>query len=256
MNDFKEVSLGFAEFVSQLIQETFDAIQSSQNYQLERFAALESKLNLSDEIFANRYVSSEEIEHKIQEFFGFSISEGMKINERLLEFFDENFESNNGFFKNSILTKFGHQTLTDYFTSILVSEKKALVNVLVNKSNGTNLVVDSGEILAKLELSNLYQEDSSQGSKPAQKKVSFEDEAIKKANLSTQTAIPGFKKKIDILNIKDDKSGKTTILIDKNSLNEIQSNFQLPDVRLAVQPAKITSENNLYSEIKIKFKTV
>jgi hypothetical protein len=71
-NDFSKVSLGFAEFVSQLIHETFDAILDSQNYQLDKYNELESALNTPNSLFMNKYISKEEyIEFQIS-FLGFA----------------------------------------------------------------------------------------------------------------------------------------------------------------------------------------
>lgn len=74
MEDFKEVSLGFAEFVSQLIQETFDAVLSSQNYQLEKYAELEAKMNLPNNVFAEYYITNEQIETKNWSISGLKLS--------------------------------------------------------------------------------------------------------------------------------------------------------------------------------------
>ena len=58
--DFSKISLGFAEFVSQLMYETFDAILDSQNYQLNKYLELESALNTPNSFFVDKYISEEE----------------------------------------------------------------------------------------------------------------------------------------------------------------------------------------------------
>ena len=91
MEDFKEVSLGFAEFVSQLIQETFEAILSSQNYQLEKYLEIESKLNLPNEKFIEEFITVEQIDNKEILFFGFELVKQMKIDDGLKEFIIKEF---------------------------------------------------------------------------------------------------------------------------------------------------------------------
>ena len=84
MQNIQEVSLGFAEFVSQLIQETFEAILSSQNYQLERYAELQGRLNLPNEAYRTAYNIDDKVGERVQQYFGF-------IRARLSDFrkFDE-----------------------------------------------------------------------------------------------------------------------------------------------------------------------
>lgn len=160
MANFKEVSLGFAEFVSQLIQETFDAILSSQNYQLEKYAELESRLNLPHNIFVDNFIGSEQVEAKKLEFFGFKVEKQMIVDENLNSFISENFETTENLVFNNKLTNAGFDSITFYIENILVESQKNIINTLINKSSAASLVVDSGEISAKLELSNLFSEES------------------------------------------------------------------------------------------------
>mgnify|MGYP000571991115 CR=1 FL=1 len=260
MSDFKEVSLGFAEFVSQLIQETFDAILSSQNYQLEKYAELESKLNLPNRVFVENYISNEEIEAKKTEFFGFKIQKQMLVDENLNNFIIENFDSEQNLVFNNKLTNLGFDSINIFIENLLVENQKTILNSLINKSNVSNIVIDSGEISAKLELSNLFSEDAVNSKKenitPVNLK-SIRKNIDKQTLLKKEFLLPTQKRKINVVNFKDVKTGKTTILIDKKEVDNINnSNFQIPDVRLSVKPTKLTESSNLYSEIKINFKTV
>ncbi|MCO6176226.1 hypothetical protein NHF50_14340 [Flavobacterium sp. NRK F10] len=258
MANFKEVSLGFSEFVSQLIQETFDAILSSQNYQLEKYAALESKLNLPNNAFIKNFISNDEIEAKKYEYFGFKIEKQMVVNENLINFLTETFESNQNLVFNKKLTNAGYNAITEYVSDILVEERKAILKTLINKSNTSNIVVDSGEITAKLELTNLFKQDTGDKSAKSAKLLKSNITLINESKEAIkQISLPTFQKKVDVIDFKDEKSGKTTILIDRKSIENINdSNFQIPNVRLSVQPTKLTETSNLYSEIKITFKTV
>ena len=260
MSDFKEVSLGFAEFVSQLIQETFDAILSSQNYQLEKYAELESRLNLPHNIFVDNFIGNEQVEAKKIEFFGFKIERQMIIDDNLNSFISENFNSTENLVFNKKLTNSGFDSITYYIENLLVESQKNIINTLINKSSVSSLVVDSGEISAKLELSNLYSEESTNTEKTEisnTKLKSLKKTVDKRTLLKKEFLLPTANRKINVVNYKDAKTGKTTILIDKKEIDNINSsNFQIPDVRLSVKPTKLTESSNLYSEIKINFKTV
>lgn len=262
MADFKEVSLGFAEFVSQLIQETFDAILSSQNYQIEKYAELESKLNLPNKMFIESFISNDEIESKKYEYFGVKIEKQMVVSEDLNIFLTETFESNQNMVFNKKLTNAGYDSITEFISTMLVEERKTILNTLINKSNISNIVVESGEITAKLELTSLFtQSNNSESAKSVDSNtkllksktnlVDTNKEAIK------QISLPTLQRKVNVISFNDPKSGKATILIDKKSVENINdTNFQIPNVRLSVQPTKLTETSNLYSEIKINFKTV
>lgn len=260
MSEFKEVSLGFAEFVSQLIQETFDAILSSQNYQLEKYAELESRLNLPTDAFVANYIGSEKIEAKKLEFFGFKIENQMLVDNSFNDFLVENFDDTQNLVTKKKLTNTGFDVITAYIENMVVESEKNILNTLINKSNASNLVIDSGVISAKLELSNLYSEESSTKEEKNLSDVKLKalKKTIDKSALQKKAfLLPTNQRKINVLNYKDAKTGKTTVLIDKNEVANINnSNFQIPTVRLAVQPTKLTQTSNLYSEIKINFKTV
>ena len=251
MEDFKEVSLGFAEFVSQLIQETFDAVLSSQNYQLEKYAELEAKMNLPNNLFAEYYITSDQIETKKLEHFGFKIEPQMHVDEDLRQFIAETFDLDQGLIYNNKLTGLGSDLINGFISDLLVRERKSILNALLNKSGVSNLVVDSGEISAKLELKNLFSGENAYPVSPSLQKI--EQDVLTKEKVK----LPTIAKEVDVINIKDALTGHSTVLIDKKTANDIgSSNYQIPNVRLSAQPAKLNSSSNLYSEIKINFKTV
>jgi hypothetical protein len=257
----KEVSLGFAEFVSQLIQETFDAILSSQNYQLEKYAELESKLNMANNVYLKNYISEDQIEERKLDYFGFKVEKQMVISEAFNQFINENFESEKKLVHNNKLTILGYDIIHEFISNLIVEEQKGVINTIINKSNSTNLVVDSGEITAKLELSNLYtQEEETDADVKADmdagsrlKNVDFG----KPTRTEKEVLLPSFNRKIKVIDHVDVSTGKSTILIDKSTVDTItDSNVLIPNVRLSVQPTKMSSSSNLYSEIKLSFKTV
>lgn len=263
MEDFKEVSLGFAEFVSQLIHETFDAIIESQNYQLEKYAELNSKLLLSDDAFKTQFISNELIEQRTIDLLGFKPVMQMPVNDSFASFLSNTFETDKNLVFNKKLTTLGFETIMQYVSMIVVKEQKEKLNAILNNSLATKIVIESGEINAKLELSSLYAADSNLNTtKPAP------DSKLKTASLRGMTSIvkeiepgkiklPTFNKEIKIINQKDSVTGNPIIMIDKNALNEVKDqSITIPNLRLTVKPTKLTSNSNLYSEIKLNFKTV
>ncbi len=260
MENYKEVSLGFAEFVSQLIHETFDAILSAQNYQLEKYEELERMLNISDATFKEQYITETQIKDKELDFFGFEIIEHMIINQEFTDFLMEQFQNPQNFFSKNRLTSNGFNAIKSFVSNLLVEEKKSMLNHLVNKSNSVNIVVDSGEICTKFELSNLYNYSNQQENTELQK--------IKKNKIDTNESRLDFskidrtenllnKRAIKFTEIIAPESKKTTILIDKSEIiNEAKTNFSIPPVRLVAQPVKMINNSNLFTELKINFKTV
>ena len=205
MSDFSEVSLGFAEFVSQLLEETFDATLSAQHHQMEQYAALLQSLDMSSEDFYNEY------------FDGDTADKPGK---------DEQ--------------------------EALVDERKSLIEMMMQKSEMPKLVVESGEIRAKLELSNIYQdpaglshEVSREPFKRASGKATDGGGSSRRRRLNSPRRI--------IQKLQNMKKNKTAILIDKNS---IQKSLTIPGLRMAVTPASKGSSESLYSEVIIKFKMV
>ncbi len=246
MPDFKEVSLGFAEFVSQLIQETFDAMVSASIYQMERYAELVGNVSMANDLYAKKFFTEEEISKQAEEYFGVEINLQTTVDENLQRLLEENFENYNLLFSKKKLTKNGTLEIYNFISDMMAEQQKSMINALINNSGASKIVVDSGEITAKLELSNLYSTET-------EEKV----EEKKTDNDSRNILLPGNRKMIKVHDIKDSKTGKNTIIIDRKEIENIKnSSFQIPALRLSVQPAKISGSSNLYSEIKINFKTV
>ena len=125
-NNFEKVSLGFAEFVSQLLHETFDAVLSAQNYQLEKYSEFEKALSLSNQQFKELYISDDEIKEKEIEIFGVSIKEKIQITNNLLTSIKriiKDFDQEKAVEKNK-LTNFGVTILEQKVIELIVDEKK------------------------------------------------------------------------------------------------------------------------------------
>ena len=259
MQQFKEVSLGFAEFVSQLIQETFDAILSSQNYQLEKFQELESKLDLPNKLFAEMYLSEVEIENEIHLIYGTELKKNMVISKGLISILNELFDVPDEIISKGKLTSTGFVFLTDYAIDKIVDRHKNMLSGLLNKFNLSSLVVDSGEISAKLEMTNLFSSEVSDSQET--KHIDRTNEPFVKAAHLSRNAIgsvtlPTYRRDIKVIEHKSKDSIVSTILIDKAEVENIgKTSLSIPSVRMAVQPLKASSNSNFYSEIKINFKT-
>ena len=175
----------------------------------------------------------------------------MHVDEDLRQFIAETFDLDQGLIYNNKLTGLGSDLINGFISDLLVRERKSILNALLNKSGVSNLVVDSGEISAKLELKNLFSGENAYPVSPSLQKI--EQDVLTKEKVK----LPTIAKEVDVINIKDALTGHSTVLIDKKTANDIgSSNYQIPNVRLSAQPAKLNSSSNLYSEIKINFKTV
>lgn len=253
MENFKEVSLGFAEFVSQLLQETFEAVLSAQNFQIEKYHELAKALSLPNEIFVEQFISETQLLEKEIDFFGFQIKKHMGVDKAFEDFLIAQFETLDRIVHSQRLTTEGYENIKSFIVNLLVEEKKEILNQLLNQSNAKNLIVDSGQITAKLELSNLYSSNGETDiSKIAQGKSSKES--------VTQVNVPnliGSRLQVPIYEIRDDITNKTTILIDKSAIIDASRvNLSIPTVRLIAKPIKMSSASNLFTEVKINFKTV
>ncbi|MBI1937945.1 MAG: hypothetical protein HYS25_07450 [Ignavibacteriales bacterium] len=258
-NNFDKVSLGFAEFVSQLLHETFDAVLSAQNYQLEKYSEFEKALSLSSRQFKELYISDDEINEKEIKIFGVSIKDKIQITGDLMTSIKEvvkDFDVEKGIEKNK-LTNSGAAILEQKTIELLADEKKEKLRQLINKSEMVRLMVDSGEIRAKLELSSLYQSDiaelpqeSSTKKRAAPGKTGFTTKQIMQVK---EVELKGIK----IQEILDPVSKQKTLIIDRASLKgSADVSALMQKVRIVATPSQSTSNSNLFSEVVIKFKTV
>ncbi len=87
---------------------------------------------------------------------------------------------------------------------------------------------------------------------------------IESTNISTfdpdrvnELLLPSYNQNIKVFTFQNKTTGRNTLLIDRNQFDSLNSsNVLIPNVRLSAQPTKMTTNSNLYSEIKISFKTV
>jgi len=196
MSQFDEVDLGFAEFVSNLIEETFDATLSAQQHQHEKYAEMISSLALDDLDFYEECIANSDAEE--------GLSELEKIE--------------------------------------LAKLRKTLLNALIEKGEMPRLIVDSGEIRAKLELSNLYEITEEQ-----ERPVATSGGGSRRPKKGGR-GLRKFAKFQRAINLE---TNRATLLFDKNT-------GEKPPVRVAAKAASSSATKNadLCSEVIIRFKVV
>lgn len=267
MANFSEVGLGFAEFVALLLQETFDATLSAQNYQIEKFVELEKSLGLSNERFKELHLNDDMLLEKELDIFGSKLDRKVGLTADVIGIIEGIFEDTSGIIRQEKLTVKGLAALKTYVLESLVAEYKSQLNEVLNKVEAARLFVESGEIRAKLELTNLSREASDQGDTQTQnaavkKKVnqaSRSGDVVQNGGTtqpsvsylsSTSVSIKGVKYE----EIVDPETNKKTIIIDKGSVSgKSRVSFSMPSVRVTVRPASASSSSTLFSEVIIKF---
>jgi hypothetical protein len=263
-SNFSKVSLGFAEFVSQLIHETFDAILDSQNYQIEKYLELEKALNTSTAAFQSRYLTTEEINEHLLAEIGFELKPNMLLTEAqtaVLAAILSSIESKE--IVKSKLTRAQYDAIYNHLIELLVAQKKAKIQMFVERPELARLFVDSGEIKAKLDLFCLNEEVKAPVKEAANPK-------LKKANipLADKTAfevkaldfskmpIAGARTQVAAKEILDNTTGLKTILIDKESIKNKALNFNIPSTRIVANPINSSSTSSISSEVIIKFRSL
>jgi hypothetical protein len=262
-NNLNKVSLGFAEFVSQLIQETFDAIIGSQFYQIDKYAELLGVLNTPNNLFRKKYISEEEFINFQETLIGFIVKPSMIIDlkiESLKIFFQE--EVLTKMMLNNKLTEYGFHAIQELCENKLIEDKKNSIRKFINEQNSVRLTIDSGEIKTKLDLFCLNQTSTNEDIKP--KKTDTKDVDIKselqevnmkkEAFLVKDNQIKIGSKSINLQEIIDSETKQKTILIKKQDLISSSDKISsIPTARLVANPLSSSSTTNVFSEVTIKF---
>ena len=266
-SDFSKVSLGFAEFVSQLIHETFDAILDSQNYQIDKYLGLEKALNTSNSDYKEKYLGDDEINEFLLEELGFEIKPNLVLNENqaiILNNILSKIESNEMIKSKLTSTQFG--LIYNSFLEILVNEKKAKIKMFVERPELARLVVDSGEIKAKLNLFFLNESSKQPSSNPKRlekPKPSIQDKTssnslsfdLKKLDFSKSQNF-GKYTALKAKELVDKETGNKIVLIDKESLKDKEINFNIPTTRIVANPISSSNSSAISSEVIIKFRSI
>ena len=298
MSDYTQVALGFSEFVGQLLTETFEATINAQQYQLSRYAELEAMADLPDEEFLIRYVDPQTVLNREIAYAGAPIARQMEVpasRQPLLLELTEEYEEQSVIFKNR-LTNYGFDSLREVIDSMVVSEQKSQLRALLARMEQARLVVDSGEITAKLELNSVYQAPQSTDGETALPDAS----TVKSARLAMSTPLTTdvatanttdvdpvktpvdsttdsgkvpvdsepVKPSIDnlamldrsiydgIKTLEDPLTKETTLLFDKEVLDKAVNTGTDGPVRITAKPLASSATSSVFSEVTIRFKTV
>lgn len=260
--DFSKVSLGFAEFVSQLIHETFDAILDSQNYQLDKYIELESALNTPNSLFMDKYISKEEyIDFQIA-FLGFTPIKNIQLTQTNIDLISSVIEKDmiEKLIQKNQLTEFGLKYLMEMCLIKLVETKKSKLRTLLNHPELARLIVDSGEIKAKLEIFCLNETiETKQTSKGNLTKtvLAKNNPTISKTNFDIKEIKLDKQFDIKVKEIIDNQTQLKTLLIDRNSISKSNNSINtIPTTRMVANPIPSSTTTNIYSEVTIKFKSI
>jgi hypothetical protein len=258
--DFTKVSLGFAEFVSQLIHETFDAILDSQNYQLDKYTELEIALNTPNGMFQKNYLSEEDIKEYQLSIFGIELKANIPVTETISSTLNDIISTENihKATQGNALTEYGLSALTEFSLSKLIELKKSKIRTLVNHSELARIMVDSGEIKVKLEMFCLNESNAVASSNtPSPKGLSrVSASTIKKSKFDIREIKFDNVHDIKVKELLDNKTQQKTLLIDKSSLMQSTSiKNSIPTLRLIANPLPSSTTTNVFSEVTIKFRT-
>jgi hypothetical protein len=261
-NNLTKVSLGFAEFVSQLVHETFDAIVGSQFYQIDKYAELLAVLNTPNNLFRVKYISDEEFKNFQEMYLGFIAKSNLVVDtkmEVLKLLFEEIVLSE--MIINNKLTGFGLEKIEALCENKLIESKKNSIRQFMNEKNNIKLSIESGEIKTRIDLFCLNegtQEEAILTPKNLTKNSLKENKAnivINKGSFSLkENKLSIGNKYINIQEIVDKETNLTTILIKKQDILAGSKNItSIPTARLVVNPLGSNSATNIFSEVTIKF---
>jgi|CXWL01.1.fsa_nt_gi hypothetical protein len=271
--DLSQVSLGFAEFVGQVLRETFEAVTGAQAHQTERVTALLEALELSPPEFQAKFLEPQDLQAAEISLFGEALTERMRLTGRIeeqirrivpeAELADAS--------ARGTLSASGFQLLRRLALENAVAESKARMRAEVNQLGSTRLVVDSGEVKVKLELSNLYQSEATQppadsgtptsGTRERPNPAKPPDipsppDPVREAREARLAFRDIQKEGLIVREVTDSVSSQKTVLLDRAGLQALAAGRSVPDLRLVATPARQNSSSNVLSEVTIRFKTV
>jgi len=256
--EISKVSLGFAEFVSQLIHETFDAILSAQNYQLTKFAELEHALQMPDSQFRKNYIAEEAFTAFQQTQLGFIPVLNYSLTTadlQLLQALLPPEELKSAAPKNK-LTEAGVRAINAALEAKLVATERSKLTTILNRPELARLLIDSGEIKAKLELFCLNESEEKKPEAGEEDKLKAMP-PIAKTAFSIKDLQVNKASELKIREITDNQTQLKTLLLDKASLSTAMLPARpLPATRIVANPIAASTSTTVFSEVTIKFKTL
>lgn len=271
-------NLGFAEFVSTLIRETFDAVNDSYAQQIVRQEQIKNQLMMDSDSFAKQFVSDEEVLGEIIFFLGneFQVEKPF-ITKETVEIVNLSFglEISKDELAKGILTQDSVKQLFLLARLKIAKQKRMLLQKTFSSGNIPNfLTIDSGEIKAKVSFAvNRFEPKEKTITEiptpPTKKndeikiggsihhKRERRDEVGKSRELPQNITEKSLAKPINLGETLVNEKKETFVLIDRSNLQVKQQSNPLPDIRLTVQQAdSVMSNANLVSEVTIRFKAM
>lgn len=268
MENFTLVSLGFAEYVSQLLHETFEATLGARDYQFERYLEIEEALAMPIHQFRERYISDEDLESFETELFGGPVSKNLDATEALEELVMQLAPELSGsqIIYRKKLTYRAMEILSKHALEKLHARKRINLSAILNKFQESAMIVDSGEIKTKLQLrslartnSQLQQQPITQLPKSEQVRESETVEDTSDEDSPTIEPIPSRVVEyggVQVSELIDPKTKGKILLVDHRSLsNQLNVRRTLPNVRIIATPLSGSTSAMLDSEITIRFRT-
>jgi hypothetical protein len=248
----EKVNLGMAEFIAKLIDETMEAVIDAQNTQNEQLATIRIASLQSLEEFASKNVSDTEAVSYLSNLIAPSILPAVgkifdinlfqsKLN---ITFIAGDFVLNK---RGYYLTQQGYDAMV-LQCKIMMSEQKHEMLKLLFRDGLPKIVIDNGEITAKVAFTAVSNSSSST-----------------KANSVLKTA--AIDSKVDKLtlapNLMDKKllDGKTTLIKTNTTdkISKISGDKYLPETKIILENANQSSNSSttsLYGEVTLRFKTI
>jgi len=177
----KPVELGFAEFVSQLISETLQAIVTSMIQQEKKIREVENLMTLDTDIFTERVINDEIVRNEILQIFpskeeGKSSvdegspyvpenkEEGVKENPPIFSLI--NYKMSEGDFKKTdigyTITTSGYKNICNHVKVLLSAQYKSAISNIIRRGF-PRVLVDHGKINSKISISLRSETEKKEG---------------------------------------------------------------------------------------------
>lgn len=141
----------FSELVADLLNGVRDGIEAAQLYQEERYDEVASAIDLPALEFIRRYVSDDDLEEKEQEIIGRRLQEGLGKRD-LLNLEELIGKLNLEWFREGRLSSQGVKDIRAIIREMAAAERKGQFRRTISDHCPTRVLVESGEIRAKVEI--------------------------------------------------------------------------------------------------------
>ena len=246
----EKVNLGMAEFIAKLIDETMEAVIDAQNTQAQQNAAIRNAALMNLEDFAVSNIANDEaliyFKEKISPNALPIIGRAFDLN-YYKQLFNIEFQSDEVSIskKSTTLLKPGFDRMM-LLCKIELSEEKHQIFKQLLKDGLPKIVIDNGEITAKVAFTAVTNSQNATDTKNLKSKAIDSSVLTKTPSLSLDSKI---------------LDGSTT-LIKANTFDKVSSSYTdkyLPETKIILENANQSSSNSttsLFGEVTLRFKTV